>query len=263
MDYIEATVQLLVKSSGLCLDYNIDRLYIKENIDDYQPTEFVPKGVDNKTEHPTDIIVGDPKLFNPTFVSQEFEKDDDTNWHINWINAASNIRAMNYSIPIVDRQETKGIAGKIIPAIATTTSAVAGLAILEMLKYLLDYNKTELYRSTFINLAEPLLVYSEPIEAPMIDVGGTKLNAWVKFEYKKDSTLSVFKQHYENVFNTQISMIVIDTSMVYADFLGTEILDKKLSEIIKEQFETVPVNVTFTLATDDDKDIPPIIVNVQ
>ena len=56
-----------------------------------------------------------------------FEKDDDRNGHIDFITAASNLRAKMYSIEPADRLKTKRIAGRIIPAIATSTAAVSGL----------------------------------------------------------------------------------------------------------------------------------------
>lgn len=66
----------------------------------------------------------------------EFEKDDDDNFQIDFIAAASNLRAENYAIPTQDRMKVKLVAGKIIPAIATTTSAVTGLALIELFKVL-------------------------------------------------------------------------------------------------------------------------------
>lgn len=69
-----------------------------------------------------------------TITPLEFEKDDDNNLHMDYIVACSNLRASNYKIPPADRYRSKLIAGKIIPAIATTTSLVGGCVGLELYK---------------------------------------------------------------------------------------------------------------------------------
>lgn len=270
LDYIEATTHLLARISGINDQFSREEL--KQMICDYQPKEFIPKEVQiassdselEKIGHQTgQFEIGVSTDYQPTYASQEFEKDDDSNWHINWINAASNLRATNYGIPIVDRQQTKGIAGKIIPAIATTTSAVAGLILLETLKYMLNINDIEKYYSTFINLAEPILISSEPLKAPMIKIGNININSWTKFEYTKNTTLDEFKKYYEKMFETEINMIVIGTTMIYADFLGSDSQDKLLRDIITETFDEFRSNVSVTLACEDEtKDLPIINVNL-
>jgi ubiquitin-activating enzyme E1 len=62
----------------------------------------------------------------------EFEKDFDL--HVEFVTAASNLRARNYGIQPADKHKTKFVAGKIVPAIATTTSLVTGLVCLELYK---------------------------------------------------------------------------------------------------------------------------------
>nr|GEW87976.1 ubiquitin-activating enzyme E1 1-like [Tanacetum cinerariifolium] len=50
------------------------------------------------------------------------KKDDDTNYHMDFIAGLANMRAKNYSIPDVDKLRAKFIVGRIILAIATSTT---------------------------------------------------------------------------------------------------------------------------------------------
>ena len=77
----------------------------------------------------------------------DFEKDDDENFHIDFINACANLRARNYKITESDRNKTKMIAGKIIPAIATTTAMITGVVSNEIYKYTQGFDNIEKFKN--------------------------------------------------------------------------------------------------------------------
>jgi len=82
----------------------------------------------------------------------DFEKDDDFNFHIAFITHCANLRADNYYIANSNFDKVKVIAGRIIPAIATTTAAVCGLVMLELFKFVLG-KSTEDLRTRQVGLA--------------------------------------------------------------------------------------------------------------
>lgn len=59
--------------------------------------------------------------------ADEFEKDTDSNGHIDYIHAFGNLRAANYKLEPMDWLTVKLKAGRIVPALATTTAVIAGL----------------------------------------------------------------------------------------------------------------------------------------
>ncbi|KAF0716775.1 Aste57867_2671 [Aphanomyces stellatus] len=67
----------------------------------------------------------------------EFDKDDAL--AMEFVTAASNLRAYVFGISMESMYQCKGIAGNIIPAIATTNAVVAGLQVLEAFKILRNH----------------------------------------------------------------------------------------------------------------------------
>ncbi|KAF8528831.1 ubiquitin activating enzyme [Hysterangium stoloniferum] len=167
----------------------------------------------------------------------EFEKDDDTNFHIDFITAASNLRALNYNITTADRHTTKQIAGKIIPAIATTTALVTGLVCLELYKVIDQKNKLEDYKNGFINLALPFFGFSEPIAAQKNKYGTTEWTLWDRFEFRNDPPLREICDWFQQEHNLEVTMVSQGVSMLWSSFIGKkkseERLPMKMSKLVE------------------------------
>lgn len=164
----------------------------------------------------------------------EFEKDDDTNMHMDFIVAASNLRAANYRIPPADRHKSKLIAGKIIPAIATTTSVVAGLICLELIKLAQGFKTLEPYKNGFVNLALPFFGFSEPIAAPKLKYYDTEWTLWDRFEVAGEMSLREFIDYFKEKHGLEITMLSQGVCMLYSFFMAQNKLQDRLNLAMSE-----------------------------
>eukprot|EP00358_Blepharisma_japonicum_P001613 CAMPEP_0202954736 /NCGR_PEP_ID=MMETSP1395-20130829/51087_1 /ASSEMBLY_ACC=CAM_ASM_000871 /TAXON_ID=5961 /ORGANISM="Blepharisma japonicum, Strain Stock R1072" /LENGTH=209 /DNA_ID=CAMNT_0049670515 /DNA_START=960 /DNA_END=1586 /DNA_ORIENTATION=- len=145
-----------------------------------------------------------------------FEKDDDNNFHIDFIHTASSLRANNYRISTIERHQTKEIAGKIIPALATTTAVIAGIVVAEFIKYALGL-ELEKMRECFMNLAINSMSFPEP-QPPIV------INS---VEY--DEILEAPKKAYNDGF-TKWDEIAIDGPCTIGELI----------DILKEKYNISP-----------------------
>ncbi|PXF44511.1 SUMO-activating enzyme subunit 2 [Gracilariopsis chorda] len=83
--------------------------------------------------------------------SLTFDKDD--NHAMLFVAAAANLRANAYGVPLQSPFATKGIAGNIVHAIATTNAMVGGIIVLEALKIATSDGKIDKCVTTFVSQA--------------------------------------------------------------------------------------------------------------
>ena len=244
MGFIVATANLHAFNYGIQAPKDISEKHYEQVMDnmvipEFQPSSSVKIQADDKEPDPNAAPAGSnfadndqleelaSQLPAPKSLSGfklepvEFEKDDDTNHHIDFITASSNLRAENYQIAQADHHKTKFIAGKIIPAIATTTALVTGLAVLELYKIIDGKDDIEQYKNGFVNLALPFFGFSEPIASPKGKYQGkdgevTIDKLWDRFEVE-NVTLQEFLDDFK-AKGLDIMMLSSGVSLLYASF---------------------------------------------
>eukprot|EP00239_Pterosperma_sp_CCMP1384_P001938 CAMPEP_0197849798 /NCGR_PEP_ID=MMETSP1438-20131217/13250_1 /TAXON_ID=1461541 /ORGANISM="Pterosperma sp., Strain CCMP1384" /LENGTH=1008 /DNA_ID=CAMNT_0043462637 /DNA_START=225 /DNA_END=3251 /DNA_ORIENTATION=+ len=220
-----------------------------------------------KLEEGTKDLVGGSHKIAPI----SFEKDDDTNFHMDFITAMANMRAVNYQITEVDKLQAKLIAGRIIPAIATTTAMATGLVCLDLYKLLLD-SPIEAYRNTFANLALPLFAMAEPIPPKYLEYNNMKWSLWDRWIIEGDVTVQELLDYFEERKLTAYS-VSCGQSLIYNNFFPKhkERLPKKMSTLVQEisKLEIPPKRRHFDVVVavedeqEEDLDIPLISIRFR
>ncbi|XP_030643913.1 ubiquitin-like modifier-activating enzyme 6 isoform X2 [Chanos chanos] len=191
-----------------------------------------------------------------------FEKDDDSNGHMDFVTSASGLRARMYSIEAADRLETKRIAGKIIPAIATATAAVAGLVAVELIKVVAGFG-FESYKNCFFNLAIPVMVLSETAQVKRTqirdDISFSIWDRWTIYGHE-DFTLSDFMNAVREKYGIEPTMVVHGVKMLYVPVMPghNKRLKLTMQKLIKPSADRkyVDLTVSFAPEADEDEDLP-------
>jgi ubiquitin-activating enzyme E1 len=160
-------------------------------------------------------VIGGAVVVHP----EEFEKDDDS--HMDFIVTAANVRAVSYSLKTADWLEAKRIAGRIIPAMATTTAMVCGFVCLEMYKvHSQTTKKLEDYRNGSINLACARFSFSQPESSQKFKLGTTEKEfdqVWENRDVPLDVPLDDFLRQVESTGGVKIRAIRSEGHQLWSD----------------------------------------------
>lgn len=184
----------------------------------------------------------------------------------------ANMRARNYGIPEVDKLKAKFIAGRIIPAIATSTAMATGLVCLELYKAMDRGHKVEDYRNTFANLALPLFSMAEPVPPKVIKHQDMNWTVWDRWILKDNPTLRQLLEWLQNKGLSAYS-VSYGSCLLYNSMFPRhkDRMDKKMVDLAKEVAKAeLPANrkhfdvvVACEDEEDNDVDIPQVSIYFQ
>lgn len=294
LDFVAAGAFLRAYTLGILssefkpADYQAQRDHIAKVASTVKPEPFVPlQGLkivtDEKATNAVEMSASDAedakvadlesRLAAATgkkpMVVVDFEKDNDENFHIDFVSAASNLRAVSYNITTVDRLKSKLIAGNIIPAIVTTTACVTGLVCIELYKLFQESVRTKVdnFRNTFLNLALPVVQQSEPIPPPQLSYLDKKYTLWdrIDIHLPVEATLGDVLDFFEREHKLSVDMLGVGAALVFASYQVANAKARKprkfvelVQEITKKPFEAgqthFMLEVTATDADGNDVD---------
>ena len=202
--------------------------------------------------------IGPDKI--PELTYAEFEKDNDLNGQIDLIYSMSGLRCLNYGIEPFDWMTCKLKAGKIIPALSTTTSCISALQTLELLKLIKNLD-IQNYRNTFMNLAIPIIQASQPGNVVNKKIcGNLYSNVWdiwnveINKDNQEENNVKFLFDKLRKKYGIYPKDIFLGKKAVYLSLLNSGINNniESLTDILGYNYENnnsenyVDISVTFT-----------------
>ena len=161
----------------------------------------------------------------------------------------ANLRSVNYSLAPYTWIQTKLKAGRIMPALSTTTSVVSALQSIELIK-IIKGSKSP--KNTFANLAVPLVQMSEPGAAPKTKIGNSEISVWDRWEVKAN-TLKELYQNLSETYDVQpvdslVNGVVVYLKVTYKDKQKEEetLMNTGLRELLGLEKEDTWIDFTIS-----------------
>jgi ubiquitin-activating enzyme E1 len=203
--------------------------------------------------------------------SEVFEKDNDSNGHVDFIHSLTSLRSQNYKLAEMDWMSVKLKAGRIVPALATTTATIAALQAIEAVK-IIKGNKLDEFKNCFLNLAIPCMTLSEPgpaVKHKITDsLSVTVWDQWT-FDFKeKEGHLFVdFVSHFERTHGLFVVDVLKDNKPIFLAAINDRKLFEQvpLSDLLEiDSGESCYVSLICKLSAESEKplsDLPIVKVN--
>ena len=187
------------------------------------------------------------------------------NHHIDFIHCSSNLRASNYRITLIDKYNTKIKAGKIVPAVATTTSIISGLVTVEIIKYVLGITNIESFKNYYLNLSLSLVTNSEPFGRSVMKIKDKDFDIWDYYNQDKDILVSELLNNVSQYYCYEIDTLIFRATLLISPMtLGNEKdkrMNMKISELLKyfniDEIEEYEFQID-SLDTEDEVNFPNI-----
>lgn len=176
---------------------------------------------------------------------EEFDKDDESKGHVEFLYAFSNLRAENYNIEKCDIYKVKMVSGKIVPAIASTTAAIVGIVALQL--YILKVTEDIQYlRNCYFDLARNVICFENVRMNKFIKDENDKLeegkkpnklipekySIWDYLVINDSLSIKHFNDYMKKKYNVEVTSIISNKINIFLkNHSKNDILDKKIEDI--------------------------------
>ena len=256
--FIKSICFLIAEKNNISItDSNFDFLSIAQKINNsiWKPPDESVRTTFDDTDGPSNIL--DEDLFL-----------HDNEIHIDFIEAAANLRSKNYGLGDIDRLLCQSHAGKIETAVSTTASICSASLFIEFLVSLVSPD--ELCRGKYVSSPFSYITYREPIISKIRF--GLKddvfFSPWDFLHYNCDLTFSEVQKDIENNSNGRIFTWATDNGTILPtisedgriNFARNISVNETFKNTFPSQHSSLLIEASLEFEGDYQPRIPPIII---